>query len=567
MDAMKKFWCLLLMILPIWCFAQKKYSVEWKGSPMKTFIKHPETKFRDSIDAQQYIEKLRLEAIEDGFLLASIDSILYIPQKATVHFYLGQKFESAMLQLPAKEVNFVRRNARISEKFLSKIPLTPKELSNNLRRIHDSYLNNGYPLSSVQLDSVEIEQDRIEAQIAIDRGPMYNWTKIHVKGDTSVSEKYLSSLLGISVGDPFNQKSLRQISGAISRVAFIKEVRPHEILFTKKGCELFLYVESVAISSFNGVVGLQPDPITERLAITGDLNLRLLNVLKRGELLNIRWQSIRDQTQSLNSRLNYPFLFGTSFGIDGKFDLYRRDTSFLELDGTIGIQYFLNRGNYVKAYYQTLTSSILSGGANNPTFSNLGNTQSNNYGLAFSSNRVDYLPNPSRGLRIDVESSVGSRSSQRNDTLPVERSLTFRGKLELEWFVPIYRRHVLRLANNTEFYIADEIFQNEVFRFGGLTAQRGFNEDELLATTRTSFVAEYRFLLDRNSHVFAFYDLTWYENVSGNYYNDTPYGFGLGFAFRTNLGVFSISYALGRQFDTPIQFNSSKVHFGYIAYF
>jgi hypothetical protein len=33
------------------------------------------------------------------------------------------------------------------------------------------------------------------------------------------------------------------------------------------------------------------------------------------------------------------------------------------------------------------------------------------------------------------------------------------------------------------------------------------------------------------------------------------------------LGVFSISYALGRQFDAPVQFNSSKVHFGYIAYF
>jgi len=564
---MTKIWCLFLLLLPFAVQAQKKYAVNWQGSSLKAFIKHPETAFRDSLSAIRYVEKMRNEAIEEGFLLASVDSISYSKQQATVHFFIGRQYEAAELTLPEAEIQFVRRNARLSEKVLAQIPLTPKELGSNLRQIHNAYLDNGYPMSSIRLDSVQIEGEEIKAQVKIDRGPLFIWTKIHIKGDTAVSEKYLSSLLDISVGDNFNQRNLRQISGAIEQIAFLKEIRPHEILFTKEGCELFIYVESVAISSFNGVVGLQPDPISERLQITGDLNLRLLNVLKRGELLNIRWQSIRDQTQSLNSRINYPFLFGTSFGIDGKFDLYKRDTSFLELDGTIGIQYFLNRGNYIKAYYQTLTSSVLSGGANNPTYSNLGNTQSNNYGLAFSSNRVDYLPNPSRGLRIDVESSVGSRSAQRNDTLPVEQSLTFRGKLNLEWFVPIYRRHVLRLANNTEFYIADEIFQNEVFRFGGLTAQRGFNEDELLATTRTSFVAEYRFLLDKNSHVFAFYDQTWYENVSGNYFNDTPFGFGLGFAFRTNLGVFSISYALGKQFDTPIQFNSSKVHFGYIAYF
>ena len=565
--AMSKYCFLLLLLLPLITFGQKNYVVEWKGSPLTSFIKHPETKFKDSLQANAYISSLREEAVNDGYLLASIDSVQYAKSKATAFVFLGSKYSSAVLTLPTVEVNFIRRNARITEKFLLELPLTPKELGSNLQKIHQAYLNNGYPFASVQLDSIDIKKEGIQAQIRIDRGPMYTWKEIHIKGDTAVGKKYLTSLIGISEGDVYNQNKLRQISGAITQVPFLKEIRSHEVLFTKRGCELFIYVQSVAISSFNGVVGLQPDPITERLQITGDLNLRLMNILKRGELLNIRWQSIRDQTQSLTSRLNYPFLFGTSFGIDGKFDLYKRDTSFLELNGSFGVQYFLNHGNYVKAYYQSLTSSVLSGGANNPTYSNLGNTQSNNYGLAFSSNRVDYVPNPSRGFRIDTEMSIGSRNSQRNDSAQVVKSSTYRGKLDVEWFIPLYRRHILRLSNTSEFYIADEIFQNEVFRFGGLTEQRGFNEDELLATTRTSFVAEYRFLLDKNSHVFAFFDQTWYENISSNYVNDTPYGFGVGFSFRTNLGVFSISYALGSQFNAPIQFNSSKVHFGYIAYF
>lgn len=558
------FWILLL---PFFCTAQKDYEVVIHAENLRNFIKHPETKFKDSITANNYIRDLQSQAIQDGFLLASIDSIHYAPKRADVHLFLGEQFTSAVLTLPDKEKSFVLRNTRFSEKFLAGVPFTPREISRVMQQIHHAYTDNGYPFSRVSLDSVDIQTNALKAKVNIERGPKYTWKEIHIKGDTAVGLKYLSSLIGISIGDPFDQHLLEQISGAIEQVPFIKEIKPHEILFTRDGCELFVYVESVAISSLNGVVGLQPDPLSGRLSLTGDVNLKLLNVLKRGELLNIRWQSIRDQTQSLTSRLNYPFLFGTAFGIDGTFDLYKRDSSFLELNGSIGVQYFLNKGNYVKVFYQSISSSVLSGGHNNPTFSKLGSTQSNNYGISFTTQHIDYLPNPSRGFQASVSGSIGTRVAQLNDTTAAVTSGTYRGSADVEWFIPLHRRHVLRLANSTQFYTADEIFQNEVYRFGGLTDQRGFNEDELLASTRTTTTLEYRFLLDRNSHVFAFYDMTWYENNSGSYYNDTPYGFGVGFSFRTGLGVFSISYALGKQFNAPLQFSSGKVHFGYIAYF
>jgi outer membrane translocation and assembly module TamA len=303
------------------------------------------------------------------------------------------------------------------------------------------------------------------------------------------------------------------------------------------------------------------------LSFTGELNLKLLNLLNRGELLAINWQSIGEQTQSLSSNLNYPFLFNTPFGVDASFDLYKRDTSFLELNSTIGIQYFLKQGNYLKAHYQNLSNSILSGGANNPTYNKLGNIKTNYYGLSYLSTQVDYLPNPTRGYKIEVSSAAGSRESQLNDSAQVLKSLTFRGTIAFELFAPIAKRHTMRLANTTQYYSASNIFENEVYRFGGLNAQRGFNEDELFATTRTSSVLEYRFLLDRNSHVFAFADQTWYENTSNSYSKDTPFGFGVGLSFSTNLGVFSISYGLGKQRNNPIELNNGKVHFGYIAYF
>ena len=83
----------------------------------------------------------------------------------------------------------------------------------------------------------------------------------------------------------------------------------------------------------------------------------------------------------------------------------------------------------------------------------------------------------------------------------------------------------------------------------------------------TTFTLEYRFLVDQNSHAFAFYDQSIYENNSNGYSADTPFGFGAGFSFGTNIGIFSISYALGKQFDNPIELRNGKVHFGYVAFF
>jgi len=548
-------------------FGQKKYTIVYQNDSHQHFIKHPKTDFKDSIHAVQYLKNLRTTAISKGFILASIDKIAFSQSKATVDLFIGEKFKSTTLVMAAEEMVFVKKHIRISEKLIANIAFTPKEVKSTLSKIHKTYLDNGYPFASIQLSKQEIIADYLHAEIVIIRGPLNKWKKIHVRGDSSISVKYISNLLDIHAGNRYNESQLKLISGRIIQIPFIEEIKPHELLFTKDGTELFLYLKSIPISSMNGIVGFQPDPTTKNLSLTGELNLKLLNTLNRGELLDIKWQSIRDQTQSLTSRINTPFLFNTSFGIDGSFDLYKRDTSFLELNSTIGVQYFLSHGSFIKAYYQNLSSSVLSGGQNNPSFSNLGNVRSNNYGLSYISKRVDYLPNPSKGINIILTTSTGNRRARVNDTLPEAKTVTFRGSVDLEFFIPLIKRHVLRFANLTEYYSAEDIFENEVYRFGGQSSQRGFNEDELFATSRNTTTFEYRFLLDKNSHVFAFADQTWYENNAGNYYKDTPLGFGVGFSFSTNLGVFSISYALGKQQGNPILLSNGKIHFGYIAYF
>lgn len=557
-----------LVFLSHFINGQKHLKLVFENESYQQLKKNPESRFKDSSALFNYLKEFQLFALKKGYLLASYDNIQRLDSSTfSANFILGAKFEDAILTLNSQELQFIRKSTSLSEKVLARIPLTPAELSNTLTTLQNAYLNEGYPFVNVTLDSVHFFNNQLNATIIVNRGQQVKWTEIHIRGDSSISKKYISNLIGIKVGDYFEENDVKNISKRIRQVNFIKEIKPSELLFTQEGGELFLYLESVPTSSINGIVGLQPNPANERLSVTGEVSLKLINVLNRGEFLIIDWRAIQPQTQSLKSQVSIPFLFKTPFGIDGKFDLYKRDSSFLELISTAGVNYFLNGGSYIKAFYQNYSSNLLSGAQITSGTTNLASVNSNSYGLAFYRRQLDYIPNPSKGMLLNIESSAGNRRSRVTDSSIIERSTVFKSIIELEVFIPLAKRHVLRLKNGTHLYSAPVIYENEMKRFGGFTSQRGFNEEELFATAQTTFSIEYRFLVDRNSHVFAFFDQSWYENNASKYLNDTPYGFGLGFSFGTNLGIFSISYALGKQFDNPILISNGKIHFGYVAFF
>lgn len=568
---MGKYLLMFMIFYSSLILGQKNYILTFTNQSYQQFKKNIPQKFTDSIQAKQYLTSLRLAAVNKGYLVASIDTLIYLPKELKASFYLGPKFGKANLRINDEDLIFFKRHMHINEKFFTGMAFTPNQVSNTLKQMQNSLENNGYPLGKIFLDSLVFEDESLTAHINVKKNQQFKWIDIHIKGDSSVSKIFLSNIIRIKPGDVYNQDDLRQISKRLKQINFIKEIKSHEILFTKDGVELFLYVKSNPISSINGVVGLQPNNTantSNKINLTGELSLKLLNVIKRGELLEFNWKSIQDQTQSLKGKVNYPFILKTPFGIDGQFNMYKRDTSYIEMKSTLGIQYFLKGGNYFKIFYQSSSSNILSGGGNNPQLINLGTVKSNNYGIALLRRQVDYIPNPSRGIILNSEFAIGNRKSHAIDSTEFEISNTFRGDINLELFFPLAKRHVLRVANQTEFYYAPTIYQNEVYRFGGQTTQRGFNEEELFATTKSVFSIEYRFLVDQNSKAFLFYDQSWYENnATKNYYHDTPFGFGLGYSFGSNIGIFSISYALGKQMGNPILIKDGKIHFGYVAYF
>ena len=558
---------LFFLQLPFLGTAQKQFRVSVTSDDYKGFKKNIKTEFKDSAKAHVYLKKLRNSAVEQGYLLASLDTLIFSENACLVDFYIGEKFHKVYLSISHEDLNYIKKEGKFREKIILKQAFRAEELGSFMNEVHRTLLMDGYPFAKVMLSNIVIDGHSATAKLSLEINQRLKWKEIHIKGDTAVSESFLSSLLQVKIGDWYDETVLEKASQRIQQVTFLSEIKPCEVLFTREGVELFVYLKSKPLSSINGFLGLQPNPAQNNYFLTGELALKLLNVLKSGEKMDLKWQNVQSQTQQLNVQTNFPFLFKSPFGVDGKFNLYKRDSTFLDLKGKFAIQYYLRGGNFVSFYFERNASSLLSGAANNVSFTGLSNIKSNNYGIGLTKRNIDYLSNPQRGFSIEISSSVGQRQSQKTDTSDVLRTLVFKGDSDLEFYLPLAKRHILRFANHTSFISTPEIYQNELFRFGGLNTQRGFNEQEIFASTYTTFSIEYRFLLDQNSRAFLFFDQSFYERNSVSYLFDSPYGFGAGFSFATAIGVFSIQYALGSQQNNPILFKNGKIHFGYIAYF
>jgi len=144
----------------------------------------------------------------------------------------------------------------------------------------------------------------------------------------------------------------------------------------------------------------------------------------------------------------------------------------------------------------------------------------------------------------------------------------YHSELTFDYYFPLSSRHVINIGMMGAYQYNPSIFTNELYRFGGLKTLRGFDEESILASSYGIGKIEYRYILEQNSYLFAFFNEAYYENKSRNTnIHDTPFGFGTGITFETKIGIMSVSYALGKEFSNPIYFRDGKIHFGILNYF
>lgn len=579
-------------------FAQEDYRVHYilSGKDTSYKIQQLDLKsiFESQVFAKIYIDKLPETLLSKGFPTASVDSVLYDSLFAQVKIYLGKKYQWLAISTDSIDQHVLDNTGWNDKQFANK-EIDFKRLRFQQDKIIEYYENMGYPFAKVSLNNVEIINNKIKAQLYVDKGILYHIDSIRVYGKVKIKNLFLQHYLDIAEGSVYNYQKLKQVSKLIQELPFLQEQQAWDLSMLGTGATLNLYLEPKRSSEINVLVGFVPaNTITGKAQITADVHLDLKNTLGAGEGILLNWQQLQPQSPRLNLGYTHPYLLNSKFGIDLSFDLLKRDSSYLQLNGILGLQYIISPSKTLKVFYQNEQSYLLSGGVdtNQIIYSKMLppniDVGSGNLGLGYHFVNTNYRLNPRKGNELDITATAGiKRTSKNNDIVNLKdpynpdfdfnslydtiKLKTYRFKVIAlgSHYFPLGKSSTLKAALSAGLIQSPQVFQNELFRIGGYKILRGFDEESIYANQYAVFTAEYRYLVGINSYFFGFSDIGFTKtNYNTTRYSNSFVSGGIGLAFETKFGLLNLNYAVGKRDDVKFDIrNSSKIHFGYINYF
>lgn len=541
------------------------------------YIKYKEN-YKTRKDLENSVNTVLNDLRHQGYLLADIEAIKGDSLHKTYYLSIGKKFKWAHLKRGNADLSTLSHTG-YSEKLYTNKPFKYSETAKFIERLIAHYENNGYPFVSFKLDSLAVNDNELSAVLNVKKNQFVKIDSILVKGDAKINKTFLYRYLGIRPNMPYNEESFRSISKKLRQLPFLSEAKSQRIDITEKQNKMYLFLNKKNASQFDGIIGILPDSKTGKTIFTGDVKIKLVNnIFRSGETFDLQWRRLQSQTQDFKGRVIYPYILGSPVGVDYAIKIYKKDTSFIDVNNNIGLQYYFSGLNNLKVFYKQRNANILSTSGLSaitvlPDYADI-TTQS--YGIGLTFEKLDYRFNPHKGIAVNINAQTGNKVIKKNSKINDAaynglqlRSTQYQSDGDINVYLQIKGNNVLRIgAQYGTVFGSAPVFKNELFRIGGLRTLRGFDEESIYTSSYVIPTLEYRFLFSQNSNILLFAEGAWYENNSGSaYFSDQPYSFGAGINFDTKAGIFSLNYALGSQKGNGIDIRSGKIHFGLTALF
>jgi outer membrane protein assembly factor BamA len=551
------------------------------------------SQFPSRFTCNDYINKLTADLRAKGYVTASLDSIHYDSAFAQAVIFVGDMYKWADVDIKRVEPELLNAVGWRDRLFADK-PMDFEQVKIWQEKMLVYLENSGYPFAKVYLDSLSIEDEKITAQLKIDKGHKYQIDSIKINGDVKISNSFLQKYLDIKDGSLYNREKLKRISKKLLELPYVQEEKPSDLSLLSMGSILNLYLKPKRSSQVNVLVGFLPNNdqlSTKKLLITGEANINLRNALGQGEAIGLNWQQLQVKSPRLNLIYQHPYLFNTSIGLDFAFDMFRKDSTFLNVNLQLGAQYMLSTTQSGKLFiqkFQTILNAVnVAAILQNHQLPQDADVNSVNVGIDYNFNSTDYRLNPKKGNELHIITSVGTKKIKKNNQIlelkdPVDpsydfgnlydtvklKSYQFRIRATAAKYFPLGKQSTFKTAINAGMFQSPNIFRNELFQIGGYKLLRGFDEESQYLSQFAIATVEYHYLIGINSYFYALLDGGWGQNNSQQRKIDYNYvGAGLGLAFETKAGIFNLAWAIGKRSDAQLNLRQSKIHFGFVNYF
>ncbi len=577
---------LLLFVGSLQTSAAQRYLLKVNNNPLNFSLNN----YTDSISHLRQINKMQLYYFQKGYWNYQVDSIVWIKDTIILYNKIGNKKKISSYSIADEKGN----NMVIPTlQTIGGYHLDTNVLANKMNAILTQMENVGYPFASVRTKVKQIDTSQIEIQFTVDKGMLFTFDTILLNGTAHIKNSFLGAYLGIVRGKNYSEKKVADMNKKLQQLNFITIKQHPQVVYTANGkARPYIILDKKKADKVNGIIGLSPNGnANNKPLFTGEFLLHLNNLFSSGKMLLINWRSFKARSQELKTQFNYPYLFKKPFGIDVGFDFTKFDTLYTTSKYLYGLQYYTSGLNGAQFFYSVSNTNLLQVDTqqirNTKQFPITNSMNIKQYGVQFLLNTLNYQFNPQRGEVLKLNASAGTKQILRDNRIEAIKfnnagniytlydssvlkytQINISGTIEK--FFPIKQKSVIKLGAVAQHLIANKIFYNELFRLGGFNNLKGFNEQSIFATNFNMLEVEYRYLLNENSFLKAFWNGAYYENrsqIGTAYWADKPWGFGVGANLETGAGILSLMYALGTEKGNKFDLRAGKIHFGVSSYF
>ncbi len=461
-------------------------------------------------------------------------------------------------------------------------PFSWKVYNDYHQKILNYYGNLGFPFVNIQPNiQYKVFQDSVWLSITetIDLQNAYKIDSIIIPSKIKENPKFIYKIIDLEPSDPFHQEKIEKIVKNLKRSEYYQQIQPPKLQFSDSTAKISLEFEKLRNNRFDLLIGLlPPQNSSQKMQFTAMADFSIISMFRQGEIFRMKYDKLQNLSQKLNIQYIHPFLFQLPLKFNFQFELFKQDTSFLNRSLNIGGSYLMNLESEIIFGYQQKNSNLISitkyQNTNWPPPPQL-DSRSNIYMLGYQFKQLDNPWNPQNGIFLYFLGSTGIRRILKVrglENLDYDRIGKIQPKQELE--VKFYKYHgigkrtVAVLGFNGYYLNQKNYFENDLKPIGGYKILRGFNENTFWAAYYGMITLEYRLLLEELSYIGIFADLC-YLNQKKFQENQIykPIGTGIALNFNTNLGIMSVSYAIGKYENMNFQPTRGRIHVGIINNF
>lgn len=448
--------------------------------------------------------------------------------------------------------------------------LNPVTLNADMTEILNMYEKRGYTFASVSITDISQYEtggtQKLRVNIRIDENDRIKIDNIKVEGNTETKENVIVREIALGENNSITKENLIEIRRRLENLGYFESVEQPKILKYKNSTVLLIRVKEGNTNTFDGVLGYVPPSQSEDKGyFTGLVNLSIRNLFGTGRKIEARFKKEIKSTQELELEYLEPWILGYPLNMNFAFMQRIEDSSYTKRNLSLKTDAMVSKKITLSAIFNF--ERVIPNTSN--SIFTLFDSRVLGAGAEVKYDSRDYVYNPYSGLLYKTSYSVGQKkiyntASFPNLDIPADFTVQ-KGAMDIDFYYSFFKRQSSLVGLHGIEIRSPRFEAADLFRLGGNSTVRGYREGQFLASRAAWGNLEIRYSLTRRSFAAVFYDAGYYLKPADDLYNIPSqegfiYGYGLGVRIETGLGMFGVSYALGKG-DSILE---GKIHFGLI---